>query len=181
MESFKSQLMDEAAVSRAVKRISHEILEKNGGADNLYIIGIKRRGVPLADMIAEYINKFEGVNVPVGSIDITLYRDDLSEISAYPVVNESEMEISVAGKRIILVDDVLYTGRTVRAALEAIVKLGRPECVQLAVLVDRGHREFPIKGDYVGKNIPTAKTETVAVSIPPVDEKLCVDLFEKKD
>lgn len=180
MEVFKAEIMDGAAVARALKRISHEIIEKNDGVDNLCIIGIRRRGVPIAEQIAENIRAIENVSVPVGSLDITLYRDDLSEISAEPVFSGSQVDFDITGKRVVLTDDVLYTGRTARAALDALLNFGRPQCVQLAVLVDRGHRELPIRGDYVGKNVPTSKSEVIAVNIPPFDEKLSVKLYECK-
>ncbi len=172
----KALLMDKSAVERALKRISHEIVEKNNGVDNLYIIGIKRRGVPLSEMLADNIMAIEGVRPPVGSVDISLYRDDLSEVSIDPVITGAKFA-DITDKRVVLVDDVLYTGRTVRAALEALRCFGRPACVQLAVLIDRGHRELPIRGDYVGKNVPTAKSETVAVKLPPYDEVTCVELY----
>lgn len=177
MGKFKATLMDEAAVSRALKRISHEILEKNNGADNLCIIGIKRRGVPLADRIAAYLYEIEGVRVPTGELDITYYRDDRSALPD-PVINAAALDFSVAGKKVILVDDVLYTGRTVRAALDAIMSRGRAASVQLAVLIDRGHRELPIRGDYVGKNVPTSKSERIAVKIPPFDGTTAAELYE---
>ena len=177
MQHLKSILMDETAVDRALKRISHEILEKNQGCGSLCLLGIKRRGVPLAEKIAQNILEIEGVKVPVGSLDITLYRDDLSEVSEEAVLNSSNIPFSVAAKKVVLVDDVLFTGRTARAALEAVMKFGRPAAVQLAVLVDRGHRELPIRGDYVGKNVPTAKNERVFVKMPPIDEACSVELF----
>lgn len=178
MEKFKATLMDEAAVSRALKRISHEILEKNNGCGELCIIGIKRRGVALAKIIADNIYNIEGVHVPTGEIDITHYRDDLSVVSPDPVINSAELAFSIVGKKVILVDDVLYTGRTVRAALDKLMSLGRAASVQLAVLIDRGHRELPIRGDYVGKNVPTAKSELIAVKIPPFDGITAAELYE---
>ncbi len=179
MEKYKATLMREPEIQRALKRISHEIIEKNGGAENLCIIGIKRRGIPLAEMLADNIYNIEGKRVEVGSIDITLYRDDRSEIPAGPVVSDSEISFNITGKNVVLVDDVLYTGRTVRAALDAIMQYGRSAKVQLAVLVDRGHRELPIRGDYVGKNVPTSKNEIIAAKIPPYDETYEVVLCEK--
>ena len=178
MEKFKATLMDEAAVARALKRISHEILEKNNGTENLCIIGIKRRGVSLAKILADNIFAIEGVRVPTGELDITFYRDDLTAISLKPVIHPTELEFSVVGKRVVLVDDVLYTGRTVRAALDALMSHGRAAAVQLAVLIDRGHRELPIRGDYVGKNIPTSKNEVIAVKIPPYDDITAAELYE---
>lgn len=178
MEKFKATLMDESAVSRALKRISHEILEKNNGCDGLCLIGIKRRGVPLAQIIADNIFNIEGQRVPTAEIDITYYRDDLSAISPDPVIHTTDLSLSIKGKKVILVDDVLYTGRTVRAALDALMRYERAATVQLAVLVDRGHRELPIRGDYVGKNVPTAKSEVIAVKIPPFDDITAVELYE---
>ena len=179
MEIAKAVLMDDAAVSRALKRISHEILEKNHGCDNLCLIGIKRRGIPLAKLIADYIEQIEGAVVPVGELDITFYRDDLTTVSKEPVLHDEDINFSVEGKKIVLVDDVLFTGRTVRAALDAIMKHGRAAEVQLAVLIDRGHRELPIRGDYVGKNVPTSKSEFIAVKMPPFEEETAVLLMEK--
>ena len=178
MEKFKATLMDEATVNRALKRISHEILERNSGTENLCIIGIKRRGVSVAKIIADNIYNIEGVRVPCGEIDITYYRDDLSLISEEPVIHNTELPFSVTDKRVVLTDDVLYTGRTVRAALDALTHCGRAAAVQLAVLIDRGHRELPIRGDYVGKNIPTSKSEVIAVKIPPYDDITAAELYE---
>lgn len=178
MEKFKATLMDEAAVSRALKRISHEILEKNNGCEDLCIIGIKRRGIPLANIISDNIYNIEGRRIPTGEIDITFYRDDLTAILPDPVIKPTELPFSIVGKKVILVDDVLYTGRTVRAALDALMSYGRAAAVQLAVLIDRGHRELPIRGDYVGKNVPTAKSEVIAVKIPPFDDITAAELYE---
>ena len=178
MEKFKAVLMDEAAVTRALKRISHEILERNNGCKGLCLIGIKRRGVPLAEIITDNIYNIEGARVPTGEIDITYYRDDRTAISDDPVIHLGVLPFSVVGKKVILVDDVLYTGRTVRAALDALLRYGRPAAVQLAVLVDRGHRELPVRGDYVGKNVPTSKSEFIAVRIPPFDPETEVRLYE---
>ena len=178
MEKFKAVLMDEAAVTRALKRISHEILERNNGCKGLCLIGIKRRGVPLAEIIADNIYNIEGARVPTGETDITYYRDDRTAISDDPVIHLGVLPFSVVGKKVILVDDVLYTGRTVRAALDALLRYGRPAAVQLAVLVDRGHRELPVRGDYVGKNVPTSKSEFIAVRIPPFDPETEVRLYE---
>ena len=178
MEKFKATLMDEAAVARALKRISHEILEKNNGTENLCIIGIKRRGTALAKILSDNIFAIEGVRVPTGELDITFYRDDLTAISPDAVIHPTELDFSVADKKVILVDDVLYTGRTVRAALDALMSHGRAAAVQLAVLVDRGHRELPIRGDYVGKNVPTSKNAVIAVKIPPYDDMTAAELYE---
>ncbi len=164
-----TKIMDSEAVERALKRISHEIIERNKGCENLCIIGICRRGVPLAKRLCKNISIIEGKELPMGILDITLYRDDLSEKFKDPVINATDIPFSVTGKKIVLVDDVLYTGRTVRAAIDAIISLGRPSCIQLAIMVDRGHRELPIRGDFVGKNIPTSHEERVLVKIPEID------------
>lgn len=178
MKQHKATLMDRDSVLRVLKRISHEIVERNNGSDDLYIIGIKRRGVPLADMIAENIALIEGKKPPVGILDITFYRDDLKKEANEPIVHSSNVPFSVENKHVILVDDVLYTGRTVRAALDALNSFGRPASVQLAVLIDRGHRELPIRGDYVGKNVPTSKNEIISVKMPPFEEEASVELYE---
>ncbi|MCQ2477999.1 MAG: bifunctional pyr operon transcriptional regulator/uracil phosphoribosyltransferase PyrR [Clostridia bacterium] len=177
MPEYKATLMDESAVMRALKRISHEIVEKNGGCQNLCIIGIKRRGVPLAEIIADNISQIEGKTVPIGTLDITFYRDDLNKVSKDPVLHETQIPFDISGKTVVLVDDVLYTGRTARAGLDGIMSHGRPAAIQLAVLIDRGHRELPIRGDYVGKNVPTSKNERISVKIPPYEEKISVDLL----
>ena len=174
----KTMVMDEASLSRAVKRISHEIIEKNKGVNDLVLIGIKRRGYPLAKRIAENIEQIEGVKVPVGYVDISLYRDDILEIKDLPEVNSVDLGVEVKGKKVILVDDVLYTCRTVRAAIDAIIDVGRPLGIQLAVLIDRGHKELPIRADYVGKNIPTSKSEIVAVEIEEIDGNEWVKIYE---
>ncbi len=178
MERFKATLMDESAVSRALKRISHEILERNNGSNNICIVGVKRRGVPLSQIIADNIYNIEGTKVPTAVLDITFYRDDLSNVSLDPVIQPCDIPFTVTGRNIILVDDVLYTGRTARAAMEAIMSFGRAASIQFAVLVDRGHRELPIRGDYVGKNVPTSKSEFISVKIPPYDENCSVDIYE---
>lgn len=167
----KTQLMDEVAVKRALTRIAHEVVEKNKGVQKLAIVGIRRRGVPLAERMAELINEFEGVKVPVGFLDITLYRDDLTTLNHQPIVHKTEVPFSVNGMKIVLVDDVLYTGRTIRAALDALIDLGRPELIQLAVLIDRGHRELPIRADYVGKNVPTSSKEVISVRLLEIDQE----------
>lgn len=165
----KAQIMDQAGIRRALTRIAHEIIERNKGTENLALIGIRRRGVPLAERLAERIREIEGSSVPVGILDITLYRDDLTTLAHKPVVRETRVSFSVKGKKIVLVDDVLFTGRTIRAALDAIVDLGRPRVIQLAALVDRGHRELPIRADYVGKNVPTSSKEVVSVRLLEID------------
>lgn len=164
----KAQLMDDKAMERAITRIAHEIIERNKGVQDLMLLGIKRRGVPLAHSLRDAILRIEGVPVEVGVIDITLYRDDLSTDQEQPSVNSSNLP-KVSGKTVVLVDDVLYTGRTVRAALDAIVDHGRPRSIQLAVLIDRGHRELPIRADYVGKNVPTSRREMIAVEVQEFD------------
>ncbi|WP_027632883.1 bifunctional pyr operon transcriptional regulator/uracil phosphoribosyltransferase PyrR [Clostridium hydrogeniformans] len=176
---LKAALLDKDSVRRSLIRVSHEIIEKNKGTDDIVFVGIKRRGYPIANRIAENIKKFEGVNVPVGKVDITLYRDDLNNISDLPTVNDKEIGVCVQGKKVILIDDVLYTGRTVRAAIDAIMDSGRPSSIQLAVLIDRGHRELPIRADYVGKNIPTSKEEIVSVEILEIDGEDSVKIYEK--
>ena len=165
----KSQILDAEGIKRSLQRIAHEIIEKNQGARNLAIIGIKTRGEYLARRIAGYVSQIEGTQVPVGAIDITLYRDDLTEVAGQPVLHSTEIEFDITKKRIILVDDVLYSGRTVRCALDELIDFGRPANIQLAVLIDRGHRELPIRPDYVGKNVPTSKTESVEVRVEEAD------------
>jgi len=165
----KALIMDATALDRALRRIAHEIIEKNKGAENLALIGIHRRGVPIAKRIADYIEKFEGVRPELGSLDITFYRDDLSLLADHPVYKGTDIAFDINKKTVVLCDDVLYTGRTARAALDALMDLGRPNYIQLAVIVDRGHRELPIRADYVGKNIPTSKTEFVSVRVTEID------------
>ena len=165
----KNIIMDKPAVKRAVVRIAHEIIEKNKGVDDLILVGIRTRGVPLAERIASEIATIENVKIPVGSLDITLYRDDLSTLAYNPIVHGTELDFDIKGKLIVLVDDVLYTGRTIRAALDALIDMGRPKVIQLAVLIDRGHRELPIRADYVGKNVPTSHRESVDVALSESD------------
>lgn len=165
----KHTLMDEVAIKRALTRIAHEIIEKNKGVEDVALVGIQRRGGPLAERIASLIAEIEGVQLPVGILDITLYRDDLTTLSHQPLVHRTAVNFNINDKIIVLVDDVLYTGRTVRAALDALIDLGRPRCIQLAVLIDRGHRELPIKADFIGKNVPTSRQEVVSVMIHEVD------------
>lgn len=179
MDKFKAMLMDESEINRALKRISHEILERNNGCDNICLIGIKRRGVPLAEIIADNIYNIEGVRLPTAVLDITFYRDDIVTDYQDPVISPCDIPFSVVGKKVILVDDVLYTGRTARAALDAIMEFGRAASIQFAVLIDRGHRELPIRGDYVGKNLPTSKNEFVKVKIPPYDDECTVGIYER--
>lgn len=175
----KARIMDEAAMERALRRIAHEIVERNKGTEKLVLVGIRRRGVPLAQRLARYIRDFEGAEVPIGVLDITLYRDDLTGRSDWPMVHRTDVPVNVNGRRVVLVDDVLFTGRTVRAAMDAIVDLGRPEQIQLAVLVDRGHRELPIRADYVGKNVPTSRREVVEVRLKEIDGCTEVAILEQ--
>ncbi|HPM01770.1 MAG TPA: bifunctional pyr operon transcriptional regulator/uracil phosphoribosyltransferase PyrR [Candidatus Cloacimonadota bacterium] len=165
----KSVIMDNAAIDRALKRMAHEIIEQNKGLENLYLVGIRTRGVPMAQRIQGYLKEIENIEIPVGLLDITLYRDDLTTISHQPVIKGSEINFELDNTRVILFDDVLYTGRTVRAALEALLDFGRPKDIQLCVLIDRGHRELPIKADYVGKNVPTSSDEIIKVSFNETD------------
>jgi pyrimidine operon attenuation protein/uracil phosphoribosyltransferase len=166
----KAQIMDKAAIDRALRRVAHEIVEKNQGTQGLVFIGIRRRGVPLAERLRDNVRDIEGKEVPLGVLDITLYRDDLTTRSDAPEVHRTEVPCSVQGRKIVLCDDVLYTGRTVRAALDAIMDLGRPQAIQLAVLIDRGHRELPIRADYVGKNVPTSGREVIEVKFKEIDD-----------
>jgi len=165
----KAVIMDDTAINRAITRISHEIIEKNKGIEDIVLVGIKTRGIPLAQRIAKKIKEIEGKEVLVLSLDISLYRDDLSQVSESPVVDSSEFDYDITDKVIILIDDVLYTGRTVRAALDALVDKGRPKRVELSVLIDRGHRELPIRPDFVGKNVPTSKEEVIGVRLDETD------------
>ena len=174
----KAQLMDEKAIGRAITRISHEIIERNKGIEDVVLVGIKTRGVPIADRIGKKIQQIEGASVNTGDVDITLYRDDLKKIDVDPVINGSNVQFSIDDKIVILVDDVLYTGRTVRSALDAIIDIGRPKAIQLAVLVDRGHRELPIRADYVGKNVPTSKGEIISVKLSEIDGEDSVSINE---
>lgn len=174
----KARIMDEKAIDRTLIRISHEIIEKNKGVEDLALVGIRRRGVPLARRLAKYISSIEGVDVPVGILDITLYRDDLSSLTLQPVVHKTEINFNIADKSIILVDDVIYTGRTIRAALDALADLGRAKSIQLAVLIDRGHRELPIRPDFVGKNVPTSNDEIVEVRLEEIDGENSVVILE---
>ena len=180
MLELKSELMDEAAVKRSIARMTHEIIEKNKGTDNLILVGIKRRGIPLSRMLEKNIKLFDGADVPVGYIDVTLYRDDLSETVELPNASDSFIPEDITGKTIVLVDDVIYTGRTCRAAIEAVFSYGRPSAIQLAVLIDRGHRELPIRPDFVGKNIPTSRDEVVSVMVDEYDGCTAVKIFEKQ-
>lgn len=161
--------MDAQGIQRALIRIAHEIIEKNKGIEKVALVGIRTRGVPLALRLADLIENIEGIKLPVGELDITLYRDDLSTLSHQPIVHETKLPFVLDDVKVILVDDVLFTGRTVRAALDALIDIGRPNSIQLAVLIDRGHRELPIRADYVGKNVPTSKREVISVQLASID------------
>mgnify|MGYP004629824657 FL=1 len=174
---LKSVLFDGKDIERALVRVAHQILEKNENVEDMCIVGIKTRGVYIASRLAENIKKIENISVPSGSLDITLYRDDLSKINENPVVSASSIPFDITGKNVILADDVIYTGRTVRAAMDAIMNMGRPSKIQLAVLVDRGHRELPIRADFVGKNVPTSKSEIIKVNLSESDQKDSIEIY----
>jgi pyrimidine operon attenuation protein / uracil phosphoribosyltransferase len=176
----KTEIMDESAISRAITRISHEIIEKNKGVENLVLMGIQRRGVPLARRIADKIKEVENREILVGILDITLYRDDLSLLNEHPVINGTEINFDIANKKVVLVDDVMYTGRTVRAAIDAIMDINRPQMIQLAVLIDRGHRELPIRADYIGKNVPTSRNEIIHVNVIEIDGVNSVTITDRE-
>lgn len=167
----KAIVLDEPAISRSLIRIAHQIIEKNKGIDNCLLVGIRTRGIYLANRLAERIEQIEGKSIGIGEIDITMYRDDLTKTTedAEPLVKGADISVDITNKKVILVDDVLFTGRTVRAALDALVDIGRPSQIQLAVLVDRGHRELPIRADFVGKNVPTSQTEKISVMLTEID------------
>jgi pyrimidine operon attenuation protein/uracil phosphoribosyltransferase len=177
----KAQLMSASEIERTLVRLVHEIIEKNDGATDLGLVGIKRRGVFLAQRLGEMIQRIEKVPVPVGTLDITLYRDDLSTVGTKPVVQKTDMEFSITGKSIVLLDDVLYTGRTIRAALDALFRQGRPKRVQLCVLIDRGHRELPIEATFVGRKVQTTSREIIEVKLRELDNAEKVLLVEKLD
>lgn len=177
----KKEVIDEVTMKRALTRITYEIIERNRGIDNLVLVGIKTRGIYIAQRIADRLEQLEGVKVPVGALDITLYRDDKKRHKEEPELNSSDIAVSLEGKEVILVDDVLFTGRTIRAALDAVMDFGRPRRISLAVLVDRGHRELPIRADFVGKNIPTALTEEIIVEVEETDgqDRILINRGEK--
>jgi len=177
----KSRIMDNARMKRALSRLASEIVEDNQGAKDLYIVGIRRRGVPIAERLVEKIEALEGERPVSGIIDITLYRDDLSTVGANPIVNRTELDTDIEDKNIILVDDVLYTGRTIRAALDQLMDFGRPRKVQLAVLIDRGkeHRELPIQADFIGKTVPPKRSEIIKVMLKEYDDEEAVWIYEK--
>ncbi|MCK9556513.1 MAG: bifunctional pyr operon transcriptional regulator/uracil phosphoribosyltransferase PyrR [Candidatus Cloacimonetes bacterium] len=166
---FKSQIMDSAQMKRSIQRMAHEIIEQNRGLEKIRLVGIRSRGVPLANQLSDYLKLISNQEVPVGVLDITLYRDDLSTIAHQPVIKGSQLDFEIEDAIVVLVDDVLFTGRTVRAAIDALMDFGRPRNIQLAVLIDRGHRELPIKADYVGKNVPTSKEEIIKVALHEID------------
>lgn len=176
----KAVIMDKQAIRRALTRIAHEIIERNKGIENIVIVGIRTRGIFLANRLAEKIEQIEDAKVPVGELDITLYRDDLTikTKDREPVVKGSDIPVDIENKKVVLVDDVLYTGRTARAAMDALIDFGRPGRIQFAVLVDRGHRELPIRADYVGKNIPTSRKENVVVELTEIDSRDQVSIHE---
>ena len=174
----KAEIVDGEGLRRAITRIAHEIIERNDGAKNLVLVGIRTRGVPLAERLAQKIREFEGVEPPVGALDITLYRDDLQMIAHQPVVKGTDVPAGITDRIVVLVDDVLYTGRTVRAALDELIDLGRPKAIQLAVIIDRGHREIPIRADFVGKNVPTSRREVIKVHVSEVDGQDGVSIGE---
>lgn len=173
----KTQIMEERQIQRTITRMAHEIIERNRGVEGVVLVGICRRGVPIARALAQAIERVEGVPLPVGSLDITFYRDDLTHVTPEPEIRHTDVPFDVTARTVVLVDDVLYTGRTARAAMEALMDLGRPKRIQLAVLVDRGHRELPIRADFAGKNIPTAQTEFVRVNTPEFDGESSVWLY----
>jgi pyrimidine operon attenuation protein/uracil phosphoribosyltransferase len=175
----KAKILDKEAIERSLMRIAHEIIEKNKGVGEVCLVGIRNRGVYLAQRLSACIQRIENKEVQVGILDITLYRDDLTLISQQPQVRKTEIDFDIEGKVVVLVDDVLYTGRTIRAALDAMIDFGRPKSIQLAVLVDRGHRELPVRADFVGKNIPTSQNETVDVRLEEADGKDEVVIMEK--
>jgi pyrimidine operon attenuation protein/uracil phosphoribosyltransferase len=177
----KARIMDAAAMKRAIQRIAHEIIEKNKGTHNVVLIGIQRRGAPLAKLLASHIGNVENTTIETGTLDITFYRDDLSLLAEHPVINGTDIPFNITDKDVVLVDDVLFTGRTTRAAMEAIMEVGRARSVQLAVLIDRGHRELPIRADFVGKNVPTSRSEMIAVKIAPFDAEDCVLVLDISD
>lgn len=180
---MKKIVLDDQTIDRTLTRMAHEIVEKNKGVEDVILVGIKTRGAPLAKRLQQKIKQIEQVDVPMGELDITLYRDDLSKENALeePQIKETNISDDINGKTVILIDDVLYTGRTVRASLDAVMDLGRPTFIQLGVLVDRGHRELPIRADYVGKNVPTSNTEVIVVQLDEIDKIDNVSIFEKNN
>jgi len=176
----KATVMDEKSMQQALRRIAHEIIEHNRGIDNVVLIGIRTRGVPLARRMQKYLQEIENLEVPLGILDITLYRDDLIERHDQPVVHTTDVPFDLTRKHVVVIDDVLFTGRTIRSAMDALIDLGRPASIQLAVLIDRGHRELPIRADYAGKNVPSSRSEVVEVKLMEIDQEERVDILEKK-
>jgi pyrimidine operon attenuation protein / uracil phosphoribosyltransferase len=179
--THKAVVMDEKAIKQALRRIAHEIIERNKGIEDVVLVGVRKRGVPLATRLQSYLAEIEGSTLPLGILDITLYRDDLSQREDQPVVHTTDLPFDLNKKHVVVVDDVLYTGRTIRAAMDALIDHGRPATIQLAVLVDRGHRELPIRADYVGKNVPTSRSELVEVKVQEIDQADRVDILEDKN
>ncbi len=178
---IKRQILDDKEVERILKRLANEVIEKNKGCKDLYIVGIHTRGVPLANRIAHYIEKFENEKIRVGSLDITLYRDDLTNIEHQPVIQDSILNFDIEGKNILLIDDVLNTGRTARAALNALLDYGRPSSIQFLVIIDRGNRELPIQADFVGKFVPTSKNEVIQIQLKEIDNSDKVLIYKKDE
>ena len=178
MKSYteKAEIMDKQTVDRAIKRIAYEIIERNKGTENVVLIGIQTKGVSIAKNVAAKIKEFEGIELPLGTLDITFYRDDLTMLTQHPVIKQSDIPFAIEGKNIILVDDVLYSGRTIRAAIEELFDMGRPAKIELAILIDRGHRELPIRADYIGKDVPTSKRERINVEVDENDNIMRVSL-----
>lgn len=175
---FKSEILDSTSFNRVIKRIAHQIIEKNSDVQNIAIIGIKTRGVPIAERVAKSIFEIEKLKVNVGVLDITLYRDDLTHISPDPVINATDIPFDINNKTVVLADDVIYTGRTVRAAMDAVMNIGRPSKIELFTMVDRGHRELPIRADFVGKNIPTSHSEMIKVNLLEIDGKDNIEIYD---
>ncbi len=176
------ELVDAAAMQRMVQRMAHEILERNKGAQNLFLVGLQTRGVPLAERLVEAIHRVEGVQVPMGKLDITLYRDDVAHLAHQPIVKDTDIPFDISHNNVVLCDEVLYTGRTIRSALDALMDFGRPARVQLAVLIDRGHRELPIKADFIGKNLPSSRGEWIHVKMAETDgeDRVVLDRFPER-
>lgn len=175
---FKSEILDSTSFNRMIKRIAHQIIEKNSDVQNIAIIGIKTRGVPIAERVAKSIFEIEKLKVNVGVLDITLYRDDLTHISPDPVINATDIPFDINNKTVVLADDVIYTGRTVRAAMDAVMNVGRPSKIELFTMVDRGHRELPIRADFVGKNIPTSHSEMIKVNLLEIDGRDNIEIYD---
>lgn len=177
--NLKRVIMDENSIERALKRIAYQIMERNKGLENVCLVGIRTRGVPMASKLVDYLNAISEIEVPLGILDITLYRDDLSQVSEQPLIESSEIGFDVDGKTIIIVDDVLFTGRTIRAAISGLLDYGRPGKIELCVLVDRGHHEMPVKADYVGKHVPTSRDEVIKVTFNETDDDEKVRIYQK--